>query len=154
MNDPNARDPEVLMLFATMMKKMGDSLSGYLERIIVCLGESTLNMIKDDCVLYPEFREVLFRLVENIVKHCTSGLFQLSSDKFENIIMTILFAMKHEKPELMEIGLETMQALNVLVAAEPQVVTLFYQRFYVLILRDVLTVMTDYSHMSGFKLQG
>jgi exportin-1 len=29
-NDPNARDPEVLMLFATMLKKMGDMLSGFL----------------------------------------------------------------------------------------------------------------------------
>lgn len=31
LNDPNARDPEVLMLFATMMKKIGETLSGYLE---------------------------------------------------------------------------------------------------------------------------
>jgi len=70
------------MLYATMLKKMGESLSGYLQQIIISLGESTLNMIKDDFVSYPEFRECCFRLVENIVKHCTSGLFQLSSDKF------------------------------------------------------------------------
>jgi len=50
--------------------------------------------------------------VSKIVKHCTAGLFSLSSDKFNTVIMTILFAMKHEKPELMEIGLETMSALN------------------------------------------
>lgn len=31
LNDPNARDPEVLMLFATMMKKIGETLSSYLE---------------------------------------------------------------------------------------------------------------------------
>lgn len=76
-------------------------------------------MIKDDFISNPEFREGCFRLVENIVKHCTAGLFQLTSDKFHTIIMTILFAMKHEKPELMEIGLETMHALNQLVATEP-----------------------------------
>ena len=29
-SDPNSRDPEVLMLFATMLKKMGDMLSGFL----------------------------------------------------------------------------------------------------------------------------
>lgn len=29
-NDPNARDPEVLNLFATMIKKMGDMLAGFL----------------------------------------------------------------------------------------------------------------------------
>ena len=152
-NDPNARDPEVLHLYATMLKKMGESLAGYLQPIIIHLGESTLNMIKDDFLQYPEFREGCFRLVEMIVKHCTAGLFQLSSDKFQTIILTILFALKHEKPELMEIGLETMQALNLLVSTEPQVATIFYQSFYLLIIKDVLTVMTDYRHMSGFKLQ-
>jgi CRM1 C terminal len=60
--------------------------------------------------------------------------------------------MKHEKPELMEIGLETMQALNMLVMSEPMVATIFYQNFYTLIMKDTLAVMTDYRHMSGFKL--
>lgn len=69
-------------------------------------------MVKDDYLSYPEFRDSFFKLVENIVKHCTAGLFQLDADKFHTIILTILFAMKHEKPELMEIGLETLHALN------------------------------------------
>jgi hypothetical protein len=60
--------------------------------------------------------------------------------------------MKHEKPELMETGLETMQALNMLVMSEPMVATIFYQNFYTLIMKDTLAVMTDYRHMSGFKL--
>jgi hypothetical protein len=37
-----------------------------------------------------------------------------------------MFAMKHEKPELMEIGLETIHALNVLVVSEPQIASIFY----------------------------
>ena len=69
-------------------------------------------MIQHDYISFPEFREAFFVLIEKIVKHCTSGLFQLDSGKFETIILSILFAMKHEKPELMEIGLDTMQALN------------------------------------------
>lgn len=62
--------------------------------------------------MFPEFREGFFKLVESVVKHCTAGLFQLEFDKFHTIILSILFACKHEKPELMEIGLETMHALN------------------------------------------
>ncbi len=62
--------------------------------------------------------------------------------------------MKHEKPELMEIGLETMHALNQLVMTEPSVATIFYKNFYVSIIKEILAVMTDYRHMSGFKLQG
>ena len=68
--------------------------------------------------------------------------------------MTIMFAIKHEKPELMEIGLETLHALNVLVINEHSVSSIFYQNFYLLIIRDTLAVMTDYRHVSGFKLQG
>jgi len=29
-SDPNARDPEVLLLFATMLKRMGELMSGFL----------------------------------------------------------------------------------------------------------------------------
>ena len=30
-NDPMARDPEVLMLFATTIKRVGETLAGYLQ---------------------------------------------------------------------------------------------------------------------------
>eukprot|EP00352_Strombidinopsis_acuminata_P002098 CAMPEP_0176396028 /NCGR_PEP_ID=MMETSP0126-20121128/43894_1 /TAXON_ID=141414 ORGANISM="Strombidinopsis acuminatum, Strain SPMC142" /NCGR_SAMPLE_ID=MMETSP0126 /ASSEMBLY_ACC=CAM_ASM_000229 /LENGTH=126 /DNA_ID=CAMNT_0017769287 /DNA_START=2781 /DNA_END=3161 /DNA_ORIENTATION=- len=70
------------------------------------------------------------------------------------MIMTVLFAMRHEKPELMEIGLMSMNALNEILISEPPTATIFYKSFYTGILRDTLTVMTDYRHISGFKLQG
>ena len=60
--------------------------------------------------------------------------------------------MKHEKPEVMEIGLDTLYSLNDLVMKEPQVANIFYQNFYVIIIKDILAVLTDYRHMSGFKL--
>lgn len=60
--------------------------------------------------------------------------------------------MKHEKPEIMEIGLETMFALNDLIMKEPSVANIFYKNFYFTIIKDTLAVMTDYRHMSGFKL--
>ena len=90
-------------------------------------------------------------MVENIVKHCTQGLFQLDADRFNTIILTILFAMKHEKPDIMNIGLDTLFSLNQLVMNEPSVSTIFYRQFYLIILKDTLAVMTDYRHMSGFK---
>ena len=62
--------------------------------------------------------------------------------------------MKHEKPELMEIGLDTMYSLNDLVMKEPQISTIFYRSFFITILKETLAVMTDYRHVSGFKLQG
>ena len=81
-SDPNARDPEVLNLFSLMFKKMGEILKSFLHSVLYNLCESTLQMIKDDFISYPEFREGFFSLVENIVKHCTAGLFELEADKF------------------------------------------------------------------------
>lgn len=54
----------------------------------------------------------------------------------------------------MDIGLTTMHALNHLVAGEIAVRTIFYKSFYTIIIKDTIAVMTDYRHMSGFKLQG
>lgn len=48
------------MLFATMMKKMGDMLSGFLQQILFNLCDTNLAIIKNDYISYPEFRESLF----------------------------------------------------------------------------------------------
>jgi CRM1 C terminal len=77
-NDPYARDPEVLMLFATMFKKMGELLTGFLPGILINLCDTTLSMIQNDYVSFPEFRESFFTLVEKMIKHCTAGLFNLN----------------------------------------------------------------------------
>ncbi len=63
------------MLFATMLKKMGDALSSFLQQILFNLCDTTLEIIKNDYISFPEFRESLFKLVESIVKYCASGLF-------------------------------------------------------------------------------
>jgi CRM1 C terminal len=107
------------MLFSTMLSKLGDMLQGFLQQILYSLCDSTLTMIRNDMVSFPEFRESLFKLVESIVKHCTTGFFQLESEKFQTIILIILFATKHEKPELMEIGLQTMCNVNNVVFNNP-----------------------------------
>jgi hypothetical protein len=148
----DARDPEVLMMFSTLFKQMGEQLQAFLKEVVFGLCESTLQMIKDDTISYPEFRQYFFKLIQNMIKHCTQGCFQLDSEKFHTLVLTILFSMQHVKPEYMEIGLETMSALTTLLAQEPQAATLFYKNFYSKVLKDTLTVMTDYQHVSGFKL--
>lgn len=133
---------------------MGESLQSYLQTILEGLCDPTLQMISADSQNYPEFRAGFFKLIQNIIKHCTEGYFSLDAGKFGTVIDTVLFAMSHVKPELMEIGLEAMQALLQILSNEPRVASVFYQRYYCQILNSTLNVMTDYQHMSGFKLQG
>jgi hypothetical protein len=40
--------------------------------------------------------------------------------------MTMLFAVEHVKPELMEKGLEAVHALEIILEREPQLATQFY----------------------------
>lgn len=52
----------------------------------------------------------------------------------------------------MELGLETMHALTVIILEEPEKITPFYVMFYTKIIHEIIRVMTDYKHTSGFKM--
>lgn len=137
-----------------MLKHVGDLMADFLPTIMQTLCQSTLGMIQADITTFPEFREGFFRLVMNIIKHCASGLFSQSSESFQTVVFTVLFAMQHEKPDLMELGNESMHALCCTLAESPAVATIFYQHFFTRCVRDTIAVMTDYRHMAGFKMQG
>ncbi len=153
-SSPDARDPEVLMMIATILKYAGASLANFLPAIMVNLCETTLPMIQADMISYPEFREAFFSLVKHIVQFCIQGLFNLDSNQFSTVILSILWAMKHNKPEQFELGLEAMNVLVEQVAGgSAEIRNTFFQTYFTLILQDTLTVMTDNAHSGGFKLQ-
>ena len=60
--------------------------------------------------------------------------------------------MKHQKPREMEIGLESMVDLVDKIGKEASVCTMFFESFYVLIIQETMDLLTDYFHLSGFKL--
>ena len=67
----------------------------------------------------------------NAIKHCTQGLFSLEQSTFHNIIMIVIFAMQHEKPELMDLGLQSMHAMTIIMKDHPNLATDFYKFMYV-----------------------
>ena len=153
-SDPQARDPEALMLFATVLKKEGRYIEGFLPTILESLCQPTLEMIMNDFDSFPDFREPFFKLVHNIINHCTQSLLNTLAEKMTTIVQTVIFAMKHRKLEVMEIGLKSMWDLNDRVSSGPAFFAgQFYQHFFVTILRDTFSVMTDLEHLAGFKLQ-
>ena len=153
-SDPNARDPETLMLFAIILKKEGQHLENFLSPILIHLCQPTLQMIMNDLISFPEFREGFFKLVQNIIKYCTQGLFKMDPGSFQCILQSVIFAIKHQKPELMEIGLKSLWDMNDHISNNQMVCTEFYVNFYCNITKEILFVMTDCRHLSGFKLQG
>ena len=97
-----------------MIKHMGEQLHNELPIIYEGLCASTLVVVQNEFQLYPDFREGFFTLVMNMVKHCTQGLFSLDQQTFHNVILIVIFAMQHEKPELMDLGLQSMHAMIVI----------------------------------------
>lgn len=68
---------------------MGDYLRDFLKQVVFSLCESTLEMIKNDTQSFPDFRSAFFRMILNIIKHCTEGCFNLEAAQFETLVCTI-----------------------------------------------------------------
>jgi len=64
------------MLFATIIKKDSSFFDPQSLKVVLdSLIKSTLEMIKDDFISFPEFREGFFRLVNNVISYCTESFF-------------------------------------------------------------------------------
>ena len=124
-----------------------------LNLILNNLCQPTLNMIQGDHISYPDFREGFFKLVHNIITHCTQGLLGLDSGSFNTIFETLMFGVEHMIPEVMEICLKAVWDLNDRIMSVNNVCEIFYCQFYTNFMRRILHVMTDCKHLSGFKLQ-
>ena len=68
-------------------------------------------------------------------------------------MLIVIFGMQHEKPELMDLGLQSMHAMTIILREMPMIATDFYKVTYTQVLRETLAVMIDYRHVSGFKMQ-
>lgn len=62
-NIPNARDPEVLALFTTVVEKLKGHILGDVPRIMDAVFESTLEMITTNFEDYPEHRLRFFEFI-------------------------------------------------------------------------------------------
>jgi len=152
-NVPSARDPEVLLLFATLIKKMEEKMNQHIPDILSWLFESTLSMISDNYTDFMDFRRNFFTLIKNIVDYALEGLFEANEDNFKIWIDSILWAIKHYQIELAEIGLDTMNELLSKVVSNQSIANVFFQNFYMVILQDAFYVLTDSLHKSGFYKQ-
>ena len=63
-------DPEVVLLFSTMIECLKNNVVTGIEVILSKLGTCTLEMIGSDYLSYPEHRLNYFLLLKNIVQHC------------------------------------------------------------------------------------
>jgi len=155
---PDARDAEVLSLFAQIITFTGGLPIGAIRMIFKSLFACTLDMIKNNFEDYPDARLNFFKLLQAINRYNFPALFQLDDNQneaeanFMLVINAIIWAFKHTERNVAETGLVLAEEL--LANVDKSIyVDYFYKTCFRLILNDILSVLTDTLHRSGFKFQ-
>lgn len=153
-NLPQARDAEVLDLLATLATRLSESISQEVTKIFEMVFECTLDMIKGDFQSFPDHRSKFYNLLKAINAHCFQSLFFLSEAQLKLYVDSLIWAMKHEQPQVADSGLQILeQFLARVLAGPPQVRSSFFAQYYFTLMQDILVVLTDTLHKAGFKLQ-
>ncbi|EPS70913.1 hypothetical protein M569_03846, partial [Genlisea aurea] len=104
-NVPDARESEVLSLFATIINKYKRTMIDDVPRIFEAVFQCTLEMITKNFEDYPEHRLKFFSLLQAIATHCFSALILLSSEQLKLVMDSIIWAFRHTERNIAETGL-------------------------------------------------
>lgn len=80
------------------------------------------------------------------------ALFSIPAEHQKLVVDSIVWAFKHTERNISETGLDILFELLNNVAQAPAIAQGFYQQFLLPLIQDVLGVMTDRLHKSGFKM--
>eukprot|EP00455_Lapot_gusevi_P017975 TRINITY_DN1972_c0_g1_i12.p1 TRINITY_DN1972_c0_g1~~TRINITY_DN1972_c0_g1_i12.p1 ORF type:complete len:629 (+),score=223.65 TRINITY_DN1972_c0_g1_i12:149-1888(+) len=150
-NHPNARDAEVLSLFAAIITKLGGNITEAVPRIFEAVFQCTLDMITQNFEDFPDHRIGFFKLIEAINSKAFRAFFLISEEQFKLVIDSIVWAMKHLERNVAETGLNILYELLKNVEFS-EISGHFYQKYFMSLLNDLFVVLTDTLHKPGFKM--
>jgi len=151
-NIAGARDPEVLVLFTTVIEKLKSNVVDEVPRIMEAVFECTLEMITKNFEDYPEHRIRFFEFLKAINEHCFPALFNIPPEHQKLVVHAVIWAMKHKERNIADTGLDILHELLQNVGKTPNVAQAFYQQYLLSLIQDVFAVITDRFHKSGFKM--
>ncbi|KAJ6360390.1 hypothetical protein OIU85_004473 [Salix viminalis] len=150
-NLPDARESEVLSLFATIINKYKAAMIEDVPRIFEAVFQCTLEMITKNFEDYPEHRLKFFSLLRAIATHCFPALIRLSSEQLKLVMDSIIWAFRHTERNIAETGLNLLlEMLKNFQASE--FCNQFYRSYFLTIEQEIFAVLTDTFHKPGFKL--
>ncbi|KAL0304547.1 UNVERIFIED_CONTAM: protein EXPORTIN 1A [Sesamum radiatum] len=150
-NLPDARESEVLSLFATIINKYKAAMIEDVPRIFEAVFQCTLEMITKNFEDYPEHRLKFFSLLRAIATHCFPALIHLSSEQLKLVMDSIIWAFRHTERNIAETGLNLLlEMLKNFQASE--FCNQFYRTYFLTIEQEIFAVLTDTFHKPGFKL--
>lgn len=150
-NLPDARESEVLSLFATIINKYKGAMIDDVPRIFEAVFQCTLEMITKNFEDYPEHRLKFFSLLRAIATHCFPALILLSPEQLKLVMDSIIWAFRHTERNIAETGLNLLlEMLKNFQSSE--FCNQFYRTYFVTIEQEIFAVLTDTFHKPGFKL--
>lgn len=150
-NLPDARESEVLSLYATIINKYRGAMIEDVPRIFEAVFQRTLEMITRNFEDYPEHRLKFFSLLRAIATHCFPALIRLSSEELKLVMDSIIWAFRHTERNIAETGLNLLlEMLKNFEASE--FCNQFYRTYFLIIEQEIFAVLTDTFHKPGFKL--
>jgi exportin-1 len=150
-NVPDARESEVLSLFATIVNKYKATMIEDVPRIFEAVFQCTLEMITKNFEDYPEHRLKFFSLLRAIATHCFPALICLSSQQLKLVMDSIMWAFRHTERNIAETGLNLLlEMLKKFQGSE--FCNQFYRTYFLATENEIFAVLTDTFHKPGFKL--
>ncbi|KAL1539839.1 Exportin-1 [Salvia divinorum] len=150
-NLPDARESEVLSLFATIINKYKGAMLEDVPKIFEAVFQCTLEMITKNFEDYPEHRLKFFSLLRAIATHCFPALIRLSSEQLKLVMDSIIWAFRHTERNIAETGLNLLLEMLKNFQA-PEFCNQFYRTYFLTIEQEIFAVLTDTFHKPGFKL--
>jgi exportin-1 len=150
---PPARDARVLSLFSTIITVLKESVASELPNVLDAVFQPTLEMITTNMQDYPDLRINFFKFLREANQHCFYGLFNVPQHLQKLIVDSVVWAFRHTERNISETGLEILEELLKNISVSPTIAQPFYQSFLLPLIQDVMVIMTDRLHKSGFKSQ-
>uniref|UniRef100_A0A0K0FKE4 Exportin-1 n=1 Tax=Strongyloides venezuelensis TaxID=75913 RepID=A0A0K0FKE4_STRVS len=138
------REPKVLSLMSIVAIHLEKDMNAYATVTFNCLFMSTLDMIKDDMVTFPEHRVNFYKLLQAMFATCEQSIFSFSVDKMETIIQAIVWGAQHQLRDVAETAIDLISCiLRSAEFLEPHQKMQFFQAHYMTILEHILGIVTD-----------
>jgi exportin-1 len=147
----DARDAEVLSLFAVVVSRFGSTVESEIAAIFDACFQTTLSMITKNYEEYPDHRIKFYSLLRAVVQHCFRAICALSPEQISLLIDSIVWAFRHTERNVADLGLNLL--LELLKSIQQSAfVNPFYQKHCVQLIQEIVAAMTDTFHKPGFKL--
>ena len=153
---PDARDYDVLRCMTTVIKKFGEKIPQGALFILEHTFNCTLDMINKNFEAYPDHRIEFYRLLRAINWKCFHVLLEVPSQDFFGLFFdAVCWAFKHQDRDVEQLGLQIAVELlrNIENLEDSSFSATFYQSYYLTLIGETISVMTDPDHKAAFAKQ-